>query len=442
DDRQNFLIENGLKFPKVAKPFFQYASFLKKLDFRWLNPAIGRWLELNEQRSHPLFNNMVYLVASELTDMIICQSRGLNYLRVFRGPEKFEIPDLTCFDGLERAISGLRTFQLCGEFKERCEMEKMVSLMGIITKNCRLIQHLSIDIPSDVPKIQEDFLKLVKSQKNLRALGCFAKDVESIIPSLVYQSNHLRELELGGGMEFHSISVLIPLTLCTRLEKLKIVNYHENTKYYDTTQLEPTHILSIKELYLKGVAINPIFLSFLLRMSRNSLKKISLNQMKNETLMLIKKFCRDISHLAICIDQESTLHLQPLFDSRIEHLVLHNQVPNQFHNIIIKEIGKNLPFALRHLDLLISISTEALEYILSKCKYLETLGVYLRHPRDDDKFLAIAIKYAQLHGTLNTFRFTRNYPRQRLAANFSEELITQANLFIPNMVQESFRPWK
>ncbi|CAG8805903.1 30999_t:CDS:1 [Gigaspora margarita] len=437
EERRTYLIENGLFIPESSNPKFNYPSHIRKLDYRRLNLAISRWLTNNNNKIDPKF---ICLISQELTSLIINQSKELHCLRVSKGPDNINVPNFSICTGFEESISGLRTFQLSGIFREKSEINHIDYLTSIISMKCRNIEHLQINIScSYESKIQKNLLNIVGSQKQLRKFECYVKNAAHFLLKLSCQAENLVELSLGG-IEYNSITILYPLISCINLEKLKIFNYYDYTAYH-TTGIESNrfHNLCISELYLIGASVNELFFEYLMRMVRSSLKKLVLDQVGDEKFLSIILKCPYLTHLALSIRPDSP-NLPQLVNLNLEHLILNDSTPDRLDNYILNNI-ESFPDTLRHLDLLICISPNVLQYILAKCKFLETLGIYLQLPRDDSKYIKAVVRYVQSSGSFSTLRYIRNCSGQKLTP-LSKDLCGYAKMYIENIVNETYNPWE
>ncbi|CAG8543928.1 5563_t:CDS:2 [Cetraspora pellucida] len=437
EERRTYLGENGLFIPKLSNPKYNYPSYLRKLDYRKLNLAISRWLTNNKNRVDP---EIICLVSQEFTKLIANQSKELHFLRVSKGPDNINVPNFNICTGFEELVSGLQTFQISGIFKEEHEINNIAYLTSIISKKCRNIEHLHINLScSYESRIQQNLVNILGSQIQLRNFECYVKNTAYFLLKLSRQTENLVELSLGG-IEYNSISILYPLISCTNLEKLKIFNYYDDTKYHKTyIESSRYHNLRISELHLIGASVNELFFEYLVRMVRSSLKKLVLDKIGDEKILSIILKCPYLTHLALSIRPDSP-NLSRLAKLNLEHLILNDSTPDRLDHYILNNI-ESFPDTLRHLDLLMCISPDILQYILTKCKYLETLGIYLQLPKDDSKYIKVIIRYAQSSGSFSTLRYIRNCSGQKLIP-LSKTLCGYAQMYIENIVNEIYHPWE
>ncbi|CAG8555118.1 24955_t:CDS:2 [Racocetra persica] len=398
--------------------------------------SISRWLTNNKNRADPEF---ICLVSQEFTSLIASQSKELHFLRVSKGSDNINVPNFSICTGFEELVSGLRTFQISGIFREEHEINNIAYLTSIISMKCRNIEHLHINLScSYESRIQKNLVKILDSQIQLRNFECYVKNSAYFLLKLSYQAENLVELSLGG-IEYNSITILYPLISCINLKKLKIFNYHD-TKYHSTyIESNRFHNLRISELHLIGASLNELFFEYLMRMVRSSLRKLVLDKIGDEKFLSVILKCPYLTHLALSIRPDSP-NLSRLANLNIEHLILNDSTPERLDNYILNNI-ESFPDTLRHLDLLILISPDILQYILAKCKYLETLGIYLQLPKDDSKYIKVIIRYAQSSGSFSTLRYIRNCSGQKLIP-LSKTLCGYAQMYIENIVNEIYHPWE
>ncbi|CAG8580528.1 13696_t:CDS:2, partial [Ambispora leptoticha] len=254
--QEKIKIELGHKFSYICTPTYNYASFIRHLDYAELISAIRSFYFISTKNNKTFFKEEIIFMLSDLVrELFVKSGSRLISLRVMlRDCSKW----FAGFDdpAFRSWISGIHNLYIVGLSEETCH------ILQILTDDCKFLMNLSISVwnfeTDKNSQILEDYVvDFLNSQQNLKILSIYDCDgfTRLIIPSLKSFSCSLERLSLeyvdfSGCTNWDSINTFNKLNTLTisycynlpqkmvrtlldcRFPKLQRVNLQEDSNSY------------------------------------------------------------------------------------------------------------------------------------------------------------------------------------------------------------------
>ncbi|POG65861.1 hypothetical protein GLOIN_2v1781227 [Rhizophagus irregularis DAOM 181602=DAOM 197198] len=384
DDEKTKLIEYGMDknlFP--SNTLFKYSSFIKHLNIHKISKSIEDWDRTLATKNFRK-SNFTKLICRSLIQLFIENVVNLHSLHVSYGS----------FDDIFELI--LQNSNFIGNIKNfklgHLEMSvSTIKLLTFLSSNCNSISSLSYQCYNNYEHQQMMGLsQIIKSQKNLRKI-LFRSPLNQSLLSLKNSncSNTLNTI-IFYDIEFKNIIILNEVfNQLNVLESIHIIY----CKYLDTKFVQ--QIINInKPFKLKSLFLHEVSqfepYDLLLQHFGCYLENFESNVDNDPQLLQlfksVTKYCRKIK----------SLYLHLLWDYRNINLVFNlienikqslnylsidlcfvSYMINDFHSIILQNLGQILPFKLEYLNLCLAINEIDLEIFLknSQNTFIKELSI-------------------------------------------------------------------
>ncbi|PKK66024.1 hypothetical protein RhiirC2_715144 [Rhizophagus irregularis] len=440
-DFETILSELSSSSSSSSKPLFNYAKYLRKLNYHELSIYVNVWYSINNQCKENDNNDFtkINLITKEIGKFIIYHSNKIHEIYISKVYVFSNITDITTFPGATNSLSHIQRIKITGANHMLSNDIKNLSKILIgLSKICTKIRDIEVYKFSESHYgLLNGLITLINSQQNLSkfVISCWNLNFDPLIPSLESQINSLKEIEFTK-IRFNNSSIFKFLSSCHHLKKL----FHQYCNGFFLENVDPiikSSPINLKKLYLCDNDISSDILIKLLRNTKNTLSHLTLDERttekSSEIIETIVTYCPNLSFLDIrVLNADDILNLLfPLRKSNLKHLILNNVSTKDFSdNKKFSIIGKFLPKTLQNLGLIYwDFNLQSLKNFLENCDCpLKKLFLYIDNGLNDDH-LDIITQYAKSNGTLKYLSFLfRSCGNDSIP---SKEAVKKAQQFIP-----------
>ncbi|CAG8718923.1 17044_t:CDS:2, partial [Acaulospora morrowiae] len=178
---------------KCGVPYFDYATFLRVLDYRGLCYSIFQWLSLHQDYR---FDKLVFLFARELCKLFMSRCSNFDGLYMdTRGMDTWELQMdyllIPCLPGAEMCLAKLEHFTCGGNYNGS-------GMLCALSKVCKNIRRLDIYNSNNFEPMGGYLAMLVEAQKGLERftlIGYYCL-ISDVVLALNTQSRSLTYVEL------------------------------------------------------------------------------------------------------------------------------------------------------------------------------------------------------------------------------------------------------
>ncbi|CAG8649313.1 13110_t:CDS:2, partial [Ambispora gerdemannii] len=214
--------ELGFKFSYLSTPTFNYASFLRHLDYAELISAI-RSFHFISMEDEIFEENIIFMIFDLIRELFVTSGSRLISLRVTL------CDSLECLAGFydpnfRNWISGIHNLYVVGLNEETCPS------LQILAKDCKYLRNLSISAwhfeTNNKSQILEDYIvDFLNSQRNLKNLSIFSCSgiTQLIMQALKSCSSSLEHLSLEN-LDFDRCTKWDNFNTFNNLNKLTILD--------------------------------------------------------------------------------------------------------------------------------------------------------------------------------------------------------------------------
>lgn len=424
-----------------SKPLFNYAKYLRKLNYHELSIYVNVWYSINNQckeNGNDDFNK-IDLITKEIAKFLIYHSNKIHEICISKAYVFSNITDITTFPGATNSLSHIKKIKITGaSHMSSTDIKNLSKILIGLSKICTKIHNIEVyKFCESHHGLLNGLIILINSQQNLSkfVISCWNLYLDPLINSLESQINSLKEIEFTK-IRFNNSSIFKLLSSCHHLKKISF-QYCNGFFLENVDPIIKSPPINLKKLYLCDNDISSDTLIKLLRNTRNTLNHLTLDerttQSSSEIIETIVAHCPNLSFLDIrVLNADDILNLlYPLRKSNLKHLILNNVSSKDFcDNKKFSEIGKFLPKTLQNLGLIYwDFTLKSLKSFLENCDCpLKKLFLYRDNGLNDDH-LDIITQYAKSNGTLKYLSFLfRSCGDDSIP---SQEAVKKAQEFIP-----------
>ncbi|RIA99697.1 hypothetical protein C1645_746479 [Glomus cerebriforme] len=400
----------------LSQPLFNYAKYLKKLNFRELSIYVNIWYCVNNQYKENDNNDYfkIDLITNELGKFFIYHSNLIHELYISKVFWFSQINDITAFPGATNSLSHIQRIKITGaRCMEDIDIKNLSKILFGLSKLSTRIRNIEVyKFHESSSGLMDGLIELIKAQQNLSTfiVSCWNLNLDPLISALESQIDSLTEFEFTKTRFDNSI-IFNLLSSCPRLHTISF--QHCNGLFLENVSpMIKSPPIGLKRLYLCENDMSPDILISLLYNTRNTLNQLTLDERITETstkiIETIAEYCPNLSYLDMKVLNVNILKLLcPLRKSQLKHLILNNVSSKGFYNDEkFPEIGKFLPKTLQNLGLIYwDFTLQSLQSFLNNCDCpLKKLFLYRDNGINDDH-LNIITQYARSKGTLKSLKF-------------------------------------
>jgi hypothetical protein len=372
-----------------SNTLFNYSRFIKYLNTGEFIYFVGKWLKnfvhtLKPKNNSDLGLNFKRLIHVSLLKIFIENEVNLNTLCI----EVHSLRDYSFYfyDILELILQNPNFLH---NVKDLIINIRHCSNNSLI-KNC-------------TSRVKNCILQIINSQKNLRGITLGYGNLNFYQSSLSNCSNTLNTIILYR-INFNNIFNLKKMfEQLNVLESIHIIYCSSLDTHFIKQIINLTIPFKLKSLFLSGGLqfIEPLL--SLLKKFGNYLENFGCNyydlSLKQQILVSMIKYCKNIKFLDFH-EFENKINYQIInlienFKQNLNYLTINlSGNNNEFSSIILQNLGQNLPFKLKYLNLLLCIKVIDLQVFLENSQniFIETLIIYNNNMRVDNEKILPYIK--------------------------------------------------
>ncbi|RGB35454.1 hypothetical protein C1646_699545 [Rhizophagus diaphanus] len=378
EDKTLLRIEVGNILPTTSttRPFFNYASFLKKLNTRLLGHSVSVWVNLEENlySCNKNKSEITNLMLKALYKLFIESGAILNSLTLDVSSGSMDIAaKIPLFRKNLNFISNIRKLNCIFSNPSSEIFYNMSDLWDELPRICTRIRILDIDANDMHWSSGQTLADLIKSQTELSNVKFRSSGsrVTSAIAMLAKKSDTLTSLEFEY-IDFRKVS-LDGLESCAKLEKLRFIG--ANNCNINTFLPLINAKCKIKTLELNEIDDSQSLITLLENVGW-SLEHLIIHPIINSLMEILPTYCPNITYLNILVSSPFIPQLLSLVSGcQLEYLVIRTNSIND-SEIIVNEMGRVIPSSLHYLEFLMPLTSSQLNTFLMDCQApLKTLIV-------------------------------------------------------------------
>ncbi|RIA97473.1 hypothetical protein C1645_752279 [Glomus cerebriforme] len=423
---------------ELKSPLFEYAVYLKELNYPLLRLAVRRCYrnlgskefskkikplrpEVNPNRQITIMKALCNLFTrmSRLDSLVLDSYDDISNVTLFTRGQ--------CFNNLISLRIHWTNFA-----------PNMSNLIKKLPQICTGIRNLIIEFDVDNNVEAENLATIIRAQQSMNTfelIGTYNR-VSSILSALESQTESLTCVKFSR-IKYHWESLDL-LGKCSKLRSLDIVSYLPTHQVPDeSTTVAKGASFSLRSLKLLNQS--PKLSAQVIRMGGSALKSLSLNIVTPEIVSSILRSGTRITHLYLDISETPQLdfsqHLKIIGGLRLlSYLRISSTTPGDINNLL-SVMPSVLPNTLRHLDIEQEFSLRHLGLFLNACGVpLEELTLF-PNTAIDTGFLTEIIDYVKDKLTIKFLYLNLSWEsglvNKRITREMTEEL--QKNLFVVDL---------
>ncbi|GBC04514.1 hypothetical protein RclHR1_05700009 [Rhizophagus clarus] len=404
EDKILFTLEVGEFLPRYSttSPFFNYASFLKKLNTRLLGHSVSLWVNLEENlfSSNKSKSEITNLMLKALYKLFIKSGAKLNSLTLDVSAGSMDIAaEISLFRTNLNFISNIRKLNCIFSNPSSEIFYNMSDLWDELPKICTGIRVLDVDANDMHWSSGQTLANLIKSQTELSNVKfrSFGSRVTSAVAMLAKKSDTLTSLEFEY-IDFRKVS-LDGLENCAKLEEIRFIGGND-------CNINTFRPLINAKCKIKTLELNEIYDSeSLIALLENvgwSLEHLIIHPIINTLMEVLPTHCPNITYLNILVTSPFIPQLFSLVSGcqLLEYLVIRtNSITDS--EIIVNEMGRVVPSSLHYLEFIMPLTSNQLNTFLMDCQApLKTLIIDSYHIFLTDSHIKAIRNFTIRKGTL------------------------------------------
>ncbi|CAH1759804.1 11871_t:CDS:2 [Entrophospora sp. SA101] len=421
---------NNFNLLNLSNPLFEYAAFLKELDYNVLRTAVRKSYkniggkefsrkikplkpDLNPTRQMTVMKALIKL----FTRCSVLDSVKFNSLHD-------DIPNFFLFVEGQHSLSNVSKLHVSSS----SDLPNTLALLNRLSLLCSNIRHLIID--STDLTTSENLADIIRAQQNLISLELHGNFI-NVSPVFLSLETHISTLTSIKFVDIdYQWKLLEILSKCINLKSLEVISNINNLNDEDQDSekelnfvLPPT-ICNLKSLKL--INQKSIYSSLIFQTSGGSVKKLSLNTINKRVVDSILKFCSGVNDLSLDISNtphhDFSQHLRLLKGLRLINLKFTSDTANDM-DLLLPEITHILPKSLLNLDLEKEFTLEPLGNFINLCKTpIKELTVFPNAPIDSD-YISTIINYSKKNSSFKKLHLNLSWESSLINDRYTKGII-------------------
>jgi hypothetical protein len=361
-------IGNILPIKSTTIQFFNYATYLKKLNTRLLGQSVSVWVNLEENLfpSNKSKSEIVNLMLKALYKLFIESEAKLNSLTLDVSAGSMDIAaEISLFRSNLNFISNIRKLNCIFSNPSSEIFYNMSDLWNELPQICTGIKILDVDANDMHWTSGQTLANLIKSQTKLSNVKFRSSGsrVTSAVAMLAKKSDTLTSLEFEY-IDFRKVS-LDGLESCAKLEKIRFIGGND-------CNINTFRPLIKAKCKIKTLELNEIYDSeSLITLLENvgwSLEHLIISPIINTLMEVLPTYCPNITYLNILVTSPFIPQLLSLVSGcQLEYLVIRTNSIND-SEIIVNEMGRVVPSSLHYLEFTMPLTSCQLNTFLMDCQ--------------------------------------------------------------------------
>jgi hypothetical protein len=252
--------------PSLQQPLFNYAKYLRKLNYHELSIYVNLWYSINNKCKENNDDDFIKIdiITKEIGKFIIYHSKKIHEICISKVYSFSNIKDITTFPGATNSLSHIQRIGL----SKICTKIRDIEIYKFCESHYGLLKGL---------------ITLIKAQQGLSkfVISCWNLNLDPLIPSLETQINSLKEIEFTK-IRFHNSFIFKLLSLCHHLSKISF-QYCDGFYLENVKPIIKSPPINLEKSYLCDNDISTDILIKLLRNTRNTLSQLTLDERMTET---------------------------------------------------------------------------------------------------------------------------------------------------------------
>jgi hypothetical protein len=286
-DLETILLELSSPLSPSLQPLFNYAKYLRKLNYHELSIYVNLWYSINNKckENNDVDFIKIDIITKEIGKFIIYHSNKIHEICISKVYSFSNIKDITTFPGATNSLSHIQRIKITGaSYMEIKDIKNLTKILIGLSKICTKIRDIEVyKFCESHYGLLKGLITLIKAQQGLSkfVISCWNLNLDPLIPSLETQINSLKEIEFTK-IRFHNSFIFKLLSSCHHLSKISF-QYCDGFYLENVEPIIKSPPINLEKSYLCDNDISTDILIKLLRNTRNTLSQLTLDERMTET---------------------------------------------------------------------------------------------------------------------------------------------------------------